>query len=41
MDFSCARITGAGIECWGYNYDHQLGDGGTSQALTPVSVTGL
>jgi alpha-tubulin suppressor-like RCC1 family protein len=41
-DFStCAVTTTGGAKCWGYNENHQLGDGTTTTRTSPVNVSGL
>lgn len=38
---SCAIIEAGSVRCWGSNYYGQLGDGTTTNRLTPVGVTGI
>ena len=37
---SCAVVTNSDAYCWGKNSDGRLGNGGTSNAISPVKVSG-
>jgi alpha-tubulin suppressor-like RCC1 family protein len=38
---SCAVLVDQTVQCWGYNYDGELGNGGTANSNVPVAVKNL
>ena len=41
FDYSCTLLNSSAVKCWGTNDYGNLGDGTTTQRLTPVTVSGL
>ena len=40
-DHTCATLADGTVQCWGSNGNGQLGDGTTTNRLTPVLVSGI
>jgi alpha-tubulin suppressor-like RCC1 family protein len=38
---TCALLATGGVDCWGYNYEGELGDGTSENSAVPVPVTGI
>jgi alpha-tubulin suppressor-like RCC1 family protein len=40
-DRTCALLSAGSVQCWGNNYQGRIGDGTTTNRLTPTDVSGL
>ena len=39
-EFGCGLVAGGGVQCWGRNFQGQLGDGSFTNSTAPVAVSG-